>query len=168
MALIEAFDCHAPPVEIIATDLDTEALSAASRAEYPDAALEAMDTARRDRFFRMSDSRGRRRLASSVRNLVAFRVLNLASQDWPLKGPFDVIFCRNVLMYLEARRRCTALENIASFLAPDGLLILDPTEHLGRAGNLFASKGSGVYAHKCTLFSPDGLHPKCSCGSSKD
>ena len=50
-----------------------------------------------------------------------------------------MIFCRNVLMYLEANRRHVVLERMASLLTPEGLLMLDPTEHLGKAGHLFTS-----------------------------
>ena len=53
-----------------------------------------------------------------------------------------MIFCRNVLMYLEQGCRRTVVERMAALLAPDGLLILDPVEHLGPAGQLFAP-GSG-------------------------
>ena len=69
--------------------------------------------------------------------------MNLAKRSWPVEGPFDVIFCRNVLMYLEACHRYAVLERMASVLAPDGILILDPTEHLGKAGHLF---GPGLTA----------------------
>jgi chemotaxis protein methyltransferase CheR len=168
MALIRAFHCDSPPVEIIATDLDTEALAVASRAEYPEAAVKALDAARRERFFHMPNVAGRWSLVSSVRKLVEFRQLNLSARVWPLNGPFDVIFCRNVLMYLEARCRCAALENIASLLAPEGLLILDPTEHLGRADHLFVSRGNGVYALKCLSFLPRDMPSNCSLSRSKN
>jgi chemotaxis protein methyltransferase CheR len=85
-------------------------------------------------------------VAPAVRRLVEFRPLNLAGTDWPVEGPFDVIFCRNVLMYLEARHRCAALERMASLLAPEGLLLLDPTEHPGQAGHLFTPGAGGVYS----------------------
>jgi chemotaxis methyl-accepting protein methylase len=53
-----------------------------------------------------------------------------------------------VLMYLEIRHRYAVLERMASLLAPDGLLLLDPTEHLGKAGHLFTSGTGGVYSHR--------------------
>ncbi len=72
------------------------------------------------------------RIAESLRRLVDFQSLNLIDPVWPIEGQFDVILCRNVLMYLEANRRSVMLERLASVLATDGLLILDPAEHLGR------------------------------------
>jgi len=64
------------------------------------------------------------------------------------EGLFDVIFCRNVLMYLEACYRYSVLESMAALLASDGLLMLDPAEHLGKASHLFNEKGSGVYTRR--------------------
>jgi chemotaxis protein methyltransferase CheR len=81
-----------------------------------------------------------------VRQWVEFCEVNLAERSWPVEGPFDVIFCRNVLMYLETSRRHAVLERMASLLAPEGLLIVDPTEHLGKAGQLFTSSADGVYS----------------------
>jgi chemotaxis protein methyltransferase CheR len=61
-------------------------------------------------------------------------------------SPFEVIFCRNVLLYLAAPHRIEVLERMASLLAPAGLLFLDPTEHLGSASHLFTPRGNGVYS----------------------
>ena len=92
-----------------------------------------------------------------MRRLVEFRALNLASEAWPVEGPFDVIFCRNVLMYLETCHRYAVLERMASLLAPDGLLILDPTEHLGKAGHLFTPAADGVYSRRRTTLPQIGV-----------
>ncbi len=95
-------------------------------------------------FVRTEDAR--LRVAPVVRRFVEFCEVNLAERSWPVEGPFDVIFCRNVLMYLEASRRHAVLERMASLLTPEGLLIVDPTEHLGKAGHLFTSGTRGVYS----------------------
>lgn len=80
--------------------------------------------------------------------MVEFRPLNLAGVDWSLEGPLDVVFCRNLLMYLETGHRYAVLERIASLLAPGGLLIVDPAEHLWKAGHWFESAGDGVYRRR--------------------
>jgi chemotaxis protein methyltransferase CheR len=144
MELIEVFRRDDPPVTILATDINEDALIVAQRGEYCETALRAVDPCRRERFFAPTASQ-RWRLALAVRHLVEFRVLNLASADWPVEGPFDVIFCRNVLMYLEAGCRYLVLERMASLLAPDGVLIMDPVEYPGRAGQWFAAETQGVY-----------------------
>jgi chemotaxis protein methyltransferase CheR len=149
MALIGAFQRDDPPVNILATDIDEDALVIAQRGEYGKAALGKLSPEQRDRCFRESKGPASWRLAPAVRQLVEFRVLNLIDPAWPIEGQFDVIFCRNVLMYLEARHRHAALERMASLLAPDGLLMLDPTEHLGRAVHLFLPGAGSVYSLRC-------------------
>ena len=148
MTLIEAFGNDEPPASVLATDADVDALKAAERGEYAEAALEGLEPARRDRFLCESKISRRWQVIPAVRRLVEFRALNLASIEWPVEGPFDIIFCRNVLMYLEASHRYAALERLASLLAPDGLLMLDPAEHLGKAGHLFTPGADSVFSSR--------------------
>jgi chemotaxis protein methyltransferase CheR len=131
MALIEVFRRDDPPVSILATDIDAEALVIAAQGEYGDRSLQTLEPNRRARFFAGAAGAGQQCVAQAVRRLVEFRTLNLVGAAWPVEGPFDVIFCRNVLMYLEASHRYAALERMASLLAPDGLLVLDPVEYPG-------------------------------------
>jgi chemotaxis protein methyltransferase CheR len=146
MALIEGVGRSDPPVDILATDLDAEALAAAEQGEFTEFALRALQPAQRERFLAEGPARGRWVINPEPKKLVRFFEVNLARDDWPIAGPFDVIFCRNVLMYLEDRYRLAALERIARLLEPDGLLMLDPTEHLGRGGRWFKPGTDGVFA----------------------
>jgi chemotaxis protein methyltransferase CheR len=148
MALIEVFRCDDPAVTILATDIDETALAVARDAEYSGTALAALPPAHHARFVGDPIDGGRRRLIPAVRRLVEFRGLNLAEIVWPLEGTFDVVFCRNVLMYLEACHRYAVLERIASVLEPGGLLLLDPSEHLGGVAPLFVDRGHGVYSRR--------------------
>jgi chemotaxis protein methyltransferase CheR len=146
IGLIEMFGRDDPRATILATDIDEGSLAAAQRGEYREQALQMLELERRRRFFNQTGVPGRRAIAPAVRRLVEFRVLNLAEVAWPVAGPFDVILCRNVLMYLEACHRYAVLERMASLLAPEGLLMIDPTEHLGKAGHLFSPGADGVYS----------------------
>jgi chemotaxis protein methyltransferase CheR len=148
MAVIDVFRRDDPPVTIVATDVDETALALARNACYGEAALGAVESTTRARFFGEPGVSGRRRLIPAARHLVDFRRLNLADVAWALDGVFDVVFCRNVLMYLEAGYRYAVLERIASLLEPGGLLLLDPSEHLGRAAPLFVGRGNGVYTRR--------------------
>lgn len=181
IACLEVFAPFAhptPPVQILATDLDVDALAGARHGAYatagftpapghprhqtatagtpqvPDRTTDTadpgsrgLDPARRDRFFTPTGD-GRWQVIPAVRALVEFQLLNLAAVTWPVAGPFDVIFCRNVLMYLESGHRYAVLERMASLLAPDGLLLLDPAEHLGSAAHLFLSKPGGAHGRR--------------------
>jgi chemotaxis protein methyltransferase CheR len=161
MALIEAFRCDHPPAGIVATDLDAGALGVAQRGEYGEPALKVLGPERRARFFRRSANLGRWTLVPEVCRLVAFRALNLTDPTWPVEGPFDVILCRNVLMYLNAGHRDAVSERLVSHLAPDGVLILDPVEQLGRAATGFSPGPEGVYRRRLALAArpPTGPEP---------
>jgi chemotaxis protein methyltransferase CheR len=148
MTMVESFHRSDPPVQILATDVDAEALAVAQRGEYDEAALHAVSLTRRDIFFNESTVARRWSVAPALRGLVKFRELNLTSVAWPVDGLFDVIFCRNVLMYFEAGHRYAVLERMASLLAPEGLLMLDPAEHLGNAAHWFTPGVDGVYSRR--------------------
>jgi chemotaxis protein methyltransferase CheR len=145
MALIEAFRREDPPVSILATDVDVEALSVAKRGEYSHATLRALDSMRRERFLNGTPEPRCASIAAVVRRLIEFRPLNLAALSWPIEGTFDAIFCRNVVMYLDPGCRCAVFERMASLLNSGGLLIIDPAEHLGKAAHLFTPGAPGVY-----------------------
>ena len=162
MALVEVFRCDDPPATILATDIDAEALAVSARGEYGERALQALEPSLRARFCNEAAVAGRWRIASTARRLVDFRELNLAGVMWPIEGLFDVIFCRNVLMYLEACHRYAVLEHMASLLAPEGMLILDPAEHLGKAAHLFTPGTDGVYSRRRLSCPPCSAPRECS------
>ena len=148
MALVEAFGRDDPPATILATEVDVSALGVAQGGEYSEASVQGLAPARRGRFLRKINASKRWRVVPAIRRLVEFRALNLANLEWRIEGAFDVIFCRNVLMYLEACHRYAVLERMASLLEPDGLLMLDPAEHLGKARHLFSSGADGVCSRR--------------------
>jgi len=157
MALIEVFQRDDPPASILATDVDADALAVARKGEYEDRTLRSpidgdrescgLSTDQAFRFFTRRDG-SCWSVNPAVRRLVEFREINLAEVLWPVEGRFDVIFCRNVLMYLEGGRRVEILERLASLVVPDGLLMLDPTEYPKRAEKWFSVVASGVYTRR--------------------
>jgi chemotaxis protein methyltransferase CheR len=155
MSLMEFFNQEDPPASVLATDIDEAALNAAQNGEYGRRAMSELDSTRRTRFFAEAGPQ-LWVVNPGVRRLVEFRALNLANVTWPLEGSFDVIVCRNVLMYLEGSLRCSVLEGMASLLEPEGLLILDPTEHPGQASHLFNQEQDSVYRLKLILSQRSG------------
>lgn len=154
MAAIDAFGIADPPVTILASDIDDDALEVARRAEYGEPSIAALESECRQKHFQPSADSSRWRVADEVRRLVDFRRVNLIDEDWPDGGSFDVIFSRNVLMYLEAGRREMVTRRMASRLAPGGLLVLDPAEHLGRSGSLFTRRAAGVFTLRQSARAP--------------
>jgi chemotaxis protein methyltransferase CheR len=167
MAALEAFRQHDPPLTILATDIDAEALATAERGEYGERALQRLQPERRTRFFNPTGVARRWSIARDVSRLVTFHALNLADAVWPVEGPLDVIFCRNVLMYLEACHRYAVLERIASLLAPEGLLFLDPTEHLGDAAHWFSPEADGLYLRRHSAAAPQRARFRLSPSSRR-
>lgn len=148
MALVEARPDAARFATILATDIDHHALARGRDAIYPAAAMAELSPERRTRFFQPALGSDRVQVIAPIRAMVEFAALNLAEVAWPTIGTFDVIFCRNVLMYLEACYRYAVLERMASLLTSEGRLILDPTEHLGKASHLFTVAGPGLYTRR--------------------
>lgn len=148
MALITAAGREDPPAAILATDINQQVLEAARQGEYGELALKSLPPVQLERFFGAPGEDGRRRIADAPRRLVEFQPLNLADERWTIDGTFDVIFCRNLLMYLERRKRTAILHRLSALLAPDGILILDPAEHLGEAHLLFGPGNQGVYPRR--------------------
>jgi chemotaxis protein methyltransferase CheR len=149
ITLCETFGTLAPPVRILATDLDTHVLAHAAEGIYSLDKVSALEMERRRRFF--LKGRGARagyaRVRPEVRALVEFRQLNLRSERWAPEAPFDAIFCRNVLIYFDKPTQRQVLERLAARLAPDGLYFAGHSESLLLANDLFQPCGRTVYRH---------------------
>jgi chemotaxis protein methyltransferase CheR len=130
-------------VEIVATDLDTRVLAQASEGVYAMERVNSLDPDRLKRFF--LKGRGARegyaRVRRELRDLVTFQALNLRDATWNVEGPFDAIFCRNVLIYFDKAMQRAVLEKLAARLAPDGLYFAGHSESLLNAADLFQPSG---------------------------
>jgi chemotaxis protein methyltransferase CheR len=115
-------------LRILATDLDTAALSRARAATYPAERIDACPPECRRGYFETLPG-GQIRVCSRARGLVTFNQLNL-HESWPVKGPFDVIFCRNVLIYFDAEAKQAIVERFVDLLHPGGTLYLGHSESM--------------------------------------
>ena len=88
---------------------------------------------------------GTARIRPELRNLITFRQLNLLDKNWPVRGPFDVIFCRNVMIYFDKPTQYKILEKFAPLLAHDGLLFAGHSESFQHAANIFKLREKTVY-----------------------
>ncbi|MBM5570221.1 MULTISPECIES: CheR family methyltransferase [Deefgea] len=140
----EAFDSLRPPVKIIATDLDTNVLDVARQGIYPALEVQKLGPQRVSKFFdKQAD--GRYQLKSELRNMIVFRKLNLIEANWMLRGPFDAIFCRNVMIYFDKPTQLKILQRFAPLLKNDGLLFVGHSENLYHAAEYFKLQGKTVY-----------------------
>ncbi|HLH98099.1 MAG TPA: protein-glutamate O-methyltransferase CheR [Xanthobacteraceae bacterium] len=117
-------------VKILATDIDTDVLAKASRGEYPAESLDNVPDAFCRYFQPVPGSDGATlKVAHDVRALITFRQLNLMSH-WPMKGPFDAIFCRNVMIYFDAPTKSKLIDRLVRLIRPGGMLYIGHSESL--------------------------------------
>jgi chemotaxis protein methyltransferase CheR len=147
MTLVEQFDSWTPPVKILATDLDTGVLAKGAAGVYADERIEKLSPERVKRFFQRGSgtNAGHVRVRPELQKLVTFRRLNLLDAVWPMRGPFDAIFCRNVMIYFDKETQLKVLEKFAPLLRADGLLFAGHSESFHNAGHLFRLRGKTVY-----------------------
>jgi chemotaxis protein methyltransferase CheR len=124
-------------IEIIGSDIDTAVLSAAREGVYGKRALMRLTPALIDKYF-VPEGPDKWRILEDLRSSVRFTSANLVerSETRP-HGLFDVIFCRNVLIYFDDTSRRLAAENLYENLAPGGYICLGHTESMSRISPLF-------------------------------
>ena len=130
-------------LRILATDISITALNQAAEGLYPAEKLKNLPPDLRSRYFthRGAD----REVKPPVKNLVAFRRLNLMREHYPFKGTFDVVFCRNVMIYFDRESRNSLVGKIHSVVPPGGYFFIGHTETLQDAAEQFQFVASAVY-----------------------
>ena len=134
---------------ILATDIDPKILAIARTGAYDATALETVNPAMRKQFFRETEIAGRQKwqIDDRVKRLITFNELNLMAQ-WPFKGPFDVIFCRNVVIYFDEPTQMKIWSRFAGMLGDNGHLYIGHSERVsGEAKNQFDNIGITTYRY---------------------
>ncbi len=126
----EAFACASPPVRVLATDIAPTALEQAAAGSYGERAVRTLPAGVRERYF--SSAHGLTSVGERLRALVELRRHNLVRDPIPPAGEqrFDVILCRNVLIYFDRPTVERVLNGLEGALAPDGLLLLGAADRL--------------------------------------
>lgn len=147
ITLCEALGSLAPQAHVIATDIDTNVLTTGANGVYPIDRLEKMSPERVKRFFLKGKGAqdGLVRVRPELRQMVTFKQLNLLSDDWPVSGPFDAIFCRNVMIYFDKPTQGKILARFAPMMKPDGLLFAGHSENFLYVSDAFKLRGKTVY-----------------------
>jgi chemotaxis protein methyltransferase CheR len=146
MVLAEVYGSQSG-AKVIATDLDTHVLAQAEAGIYPIDRLSQMPVERVKRFFRKGTgpNQGLCRVNDEIRAMVEFDQLNLIEPNWQLRGGFEVIFCRNVMIYFDKPTQLAILERMLPLLNRDGLFFAGHSESYFHAGHLIRSVGRTVY-----------------------
>jgi chemotaxis protein methyltransferase CheR len=145
MVIEETFG-GAARAEIVASDIDTTVLATAQRAVYG-ADSRGLSPERLQRHFLRGKgaNEGRIRVRPALVQRVSFRTVNLIEPSWNLGEPFDIVFCRNVMIYFDAATQRRVLERLHAVLRPQGLLYVGHSENFTSSRDLFRLRGKTIY-----------------------
>lgn len=143
----EAFSSMTPPVRIIATDVDTQVLATASQGVYAMDRIAGLDPALKRRYFQRGSgpNEGKCRVVPALRSLIEFRPLNLLSNRYDVGGPFDALFCRNVMIYFDKPTQRGILSRLVQHMDEDSLLYTGHSENYLHAADLIQPCGRTLY-----------------------
>lgn len=137
-------DADALNIRVLATDIDSHMIAAAVAGEYSDDVVSAVPDEQRRKWFH-SVNGGMFRVDAKLASIVAFRELNLIG-NWPMKGKFDAIFCRNVAIYFEERTQQQIWSRFVPLLNPGGVLYIGHSERIsGPASDQLIADGVTTY-----------------------
>lgn len=147
MTMVDLFANFHPPATILATDVDTSVLARAQSGIYALEKIEKLDAQTVKRFFLRGTGKheGQVKIRPELRDMISFQPHNLLHASWTVGGPYDAIFCRNVMIYFDKNTQYQILEKFSRLLHPDGLLFAGHAESFFHATDLFTSCGKTVY-----------------------
>nr|WP_145547488.1 CheR family methyltransferase [Variovorax boronicumulans] len=133
-----------------ASDIDSKVLATAQRGVYRLESLKGVSQERLQRFFLRGkgSNEGLVRVRPELVKAVEFLPVNLIRNDWPFREPFDVVFCRNVMIYFDAPTQRQVLERIHRVMKPGGLLFVGHAENFSESRDLFTLKGKTAYERR--------------------
>jgi len=147
ITVAETFGSNASHVSIMASDLDTNVLATAQKGVYPIERVDKLSPERLRKFFLRGTGaqEGYVSVRPELKNMIQFQRINLLDQSYAVKGPLDVIFCRNVMFYFDKPTQYKILSRFAPLMQPDGLMFAGHSESFLHAADLFKSQGKTVY-----------------------
>ncbi|MDO6524073.1 CheR family methyltransferase [Motilimonas sp. 1_MG-2023] len=147
MVVAETFGRFDVPVKIIASDIDSQVLQKAQAGIYQLERIKALSGERCKQFFFKGKGRqeGLAKVVPELQQMIEFRQLNLLNPTWSVKGPVDVIFCRNVMIYFDRSTQLQVLTRMVQLMPSDGLYIAGHSENFSHASHLVKPAGRTTY-----------------------
>ena len=133
-------------IKILATDLDTNMVQTASDGVYTEERVAGLDKAHLKKWVNRGkgEHEGKIRMSQELRDMITFKQLNLMD-EWPISGPFDFMFCRNVVIYFNKDTQRELFERYANLVADDGHLFIGHSESLNKVSTRFDLIGQTIY-----------------------
>lgn len=116
-------------LKIVASDISTYVLEQAEKGVYLDYKLENLDEFYKNKYFEKYDEK-HYRIDKNLKKYLVLKRINLKENNYPFKGSFEIIFCRNILIYFDNHTKVNVLQNILKYLKKDGILVLGSMEPL--------------------------------------
>lgn len=137
----------APEFLILATDIDTQVLGKAQEGSYTAEHLADVDSKYlKNYFLRYSSDKGDfYRVKDQLKKVVYFRRLNLLQDEYPMKKKFDIIFCRNVIIYFDRETQKKLFDKYHKYLKDDGYLLIGHSENITSITDKFTLAGRTIY-----------------------
>ncbi len=150
LTLAEHLPLERLDVGILATDISTKVLARCRAGIFSEESLRPLSAALRQRYFSATGESGAKgalyKAKDSLRRLITVRRLNLSTPPFPMRGPMEAVFCRNVMIYFDNAVRQRLLDDITRLLADDGLLFVGHAESLTGTHGGLRSRHPAVYA----------------------
>lgn len=133
-------------VKILATDLDTNMVEKGSNGIYTEERVTGLSSQNMKKWVKKGkgDTAGMVKMDDRLREMITFKQLNLM-HDWPMKGPFDLIFCRNVVIYFNKDTQAILFDRYADMLVNDGHLFIGHSESMYKICDRFKLLGQTIY-----------------------
>lgn len=134
-------------LKILATDISTKVLLHCKRGQYDEMRVRPVPSALLRRYFKIHSPNEQPlyEVCEELKNLISFSRINLSTPPFPMKGPFDIVFCRNVMIYFDNPVRMGLLNEIHRLLKPGGALMLGHAESLSGLPLDFKSLRASTY-----------------------
>lgn len=149
MTATEALGAHAN-FKLWASDIDSKVLQTAAQGMYRLEGIKGVEPERlKQHFLRgKGNNAGMVRVKSDLQRMVQFLRVNLIQDGWPFDEPFDMVFCRNVMIYFDAPTQRGVLERLHRVMKPGALLFAGHSENFNESKDLFVLKGKTVYERR--------------------
>jgi len=149
MTALEALGSR-PHFSLQASDIDSKVLATAGHGVYKAESLKGVSPAQMQAYFMRGKgaNAGMVRVKPELKQYVEFLIVNLIKDDWPFREPFDVVFCRNVMIYFDAETQRRVLERIHRVMKPGGILFVGHAENFSDSRDLFVLKGKTAYERR--------------------
>lgn len=147
MVAMEALRDARVDLKILATDISTRVLQHCQRGEYVESKVDPVPAPLRQKYFNKVRTPGDTlyTVTDDLKRLMTFRRLNLSTPPFPMKGPMDVVFCRNVMIYFDETVRRNLLKEILRVLRPGGYLMIGHSESIAANHSGFRLVKPSVY-----------------------